>query len=398
MTHTCSLPLRKSRRAAIVGAFCLLLLNALVVDARAATEVRSEPGGTRFMVVEGLDVRLAPGGTRLLFIDENTIRTGPGAPHVLYLDGDNVRSEPGGPRVAFFDGNTLRRSPGGPVLLVIDGKDVRKEAGGPRVLYLDGDALTRPQLAAALYQWNPALFKLTPAELEKLKQEAEAAASASSQAARDKLLGKFTIINSNITFLAKGTCDIVKQGDYYSVNMDFQNGQKWTGTAIARQAFKEQELWTAVGPTSGTILGVYEVQDDLVKGEWIPQAAMTQGAASLGAETLEGAPVFNGNYTITSGKHVLNRGGYTGSVRMSIFPSPKNDSFSPRLLEYQIGNSRVTGIGAIIPYGLERQALVAAVSTDKIFAVGRISEDTTSGVHLDFCTNTKVSGYILLDK
>ncbi|MBA4015955.1 MAG: hypothetical protein C0483_02075 [Pirellula sp.] len=376
------------------GISCETLLD----DARAATEVRSEPGGTRFMVVDGLDVLLAPGGARLLFIDENTIRTGPGAPHVLYLDGDNVRSEPGGPRVAYFDGNTLRRSPGGPILLVIDGKDVRKEAGGPRVLYLDGDALSRSQLAAALYQWNPALFKLSPAELEKLKQEADAASSASSQAARDKLLGKFTIINSNIAFLAKGTCEIAKQGNYFSVNMDFQNGQKWTGTAIARQAFKEQELWTAVGPTAGTILGVYEAQDEIVKGEWIPQAAMKDGASALGAETLEGAPVFNGNYTITSGKHILNRGGYSGTVRMSIFPTLKNDSFSPRLLEYQIGNSRVTGIGAIIPYGLERQALVAAVSTDKIFAVGRISEDTTSGVHLDFCTNTKVSGYILLDK
>lgn len=122
------------------------------------------------------------------------------------------------------------------------------------------------------------------------------------------------------------------------------------------------------------------------------------GSCGTGGRNAGRRAVFNGNYTITSGKHVLGRGGYTGTVRMSIFPTLKNNSFSPRLLEYQIGNSRVTGIGTIIPYGLERRALVAAVSTDKIFAVGRIAEDTTSGVHLDFCTNTKVSGYILLDK
>lgn len=45
-----------------VAGFCC---EALLVEARAATEVRSEPGGTRFMVVEGLEVRLAPGGARI---------------------------------------------------------------------------------------------------------------------------------------------------------------------------------------------------------------------------------------------------------------------------------------------------------------------------------------------
>ncbi|MGC3972719.1 MAG: hypothetical protein QM775_36865 [Pirellulales bacterium] len=367
-------------------------------DARAATEVRTEPGGTRLMFVDGLDVLAAPGGTRLLYIDENTIRTGPGAPHVLYVDGDNLRSEPGGPRVAFFDGNTLRRSPGGPILLVIDGKDVRKEAGGARMLFLDGDTPTRPQLAAALYAWSPSLFKLSAAEMAKLQEEMKAAADQSSAAVRDKLIGKFTIINSNITFLAKGKAEIVKQGDYYAVNFDFENGQKWTGAAVPRKCFNEEELWTALGPTSNTIVGVYEAQEDKVTSQWIPQAAMSTGPEMCGAETLDGARHFNGPYTITSGTHVMKKGTYTGTLKISVFPTPNNDSFSPRMLEYQIGNAKVAGIGAIIPYTLERKALVAAVSTDKVFAVGRISEDTTSGVHLDFCTNTKVSGFILLDK
>jgi len=43
-------------------------------------------------------------------------------------------------------------------------------------------------------------------------------------------------------------------------------------------------------------------------------------------------------------------------------------------------------------------SLIVASSTEKVFAVGRISEDTTSGVHLDFSTNTKVTGFVLLDK
>jgi hypothetical protein len=385
------------RSASIVAAVILSAITGFG-EAQAATEVRTEPGGTRFMYVDGLDVLSAPGGTRLLFIDENTIRTGPGAPHVLYVDGDSLRSEPGGPRVAYFDGNTLRRSPGGPILLVVDGKDVRKEAGGARMIYLDGDTPTRPQLAAALYAWNPSLFKLSPAELAKVQEEMKAASDASSATARAKLIGKFTIINSNNAHLAKGTAEIAKAGDYYSVNMDFGNGMKWTGTAVARKAFNEEELWVALGPTNNTILGIYEAQDDKVVSEWVPQAAMTQGQEMCGGEKLDGAAHFNGPYTIVSGTHVMKKGNYTGTLKMSVFPTPSNDSFTPRLLEYQIGNARVTGIGAIIPYTLERKALVAAVSTDKIFAVGRISEDTTSGVHLDFCTNTKSSGYVLLDK
>lgn len=393
MTTQPSLFSRSFRTAVVCG---VALVGSAGNRIHADTEVRSEPGGVRLMAIEGSEVRVTPGGARLLYIDENTIRTGPGAPHVLYIDGDDVRTDPGGPRVARFDGNLLRRAPGGPVLLVVDGQEIRKEPGGPPVLRLEGDALSRPQLAAALYQWNPALFRLSPDELARLQQEAETAAASAAQATRELLFGKFKILNSNIAFLAKGTVEITKPGDYYLIRMDFGDGRKWSGVAAERTCFRQLELWTALGPTDGTLLGIYEAADRRLAATWIPQAALSRGKGVLGSETLEGPAVFNGNYSISGGKHVLERGSYSGTLRMATFPTPENKSFQPRYLEYQLGNAKVVGIGAIIPFGLERQALVAAVSTDKIFAVGRIGKDDRSGVRVDFCTNTKVSGTISL--
>ena len=382
---------RRAALAAFVVAF-------VCGPASAATDVRTEPGGTRFMHIDGNEIRLEPGGTRLLYIDENTIRTAPGAPHVLYVDGDNLRPEPGGVRVAFFDGNTLRRSPGGPVLLVVDGKDIRKEAGGQRLLYLDGDPLSRQQLAAALYQWNPGLFKLSAAELAKIQEEMKAAADASSAAELNKFLGKFTILNSNIKFLSQGTTEIARQGDYYSITMDFGNGQKWIGIGVPRKVFQKDEIWVALGPTESINLGIYDNKADTIESVWIPYAALKSGAGSHGGEKLTGQPVFNGKYSIDEGKHMLGRGTYSGQLNIGIFPVPNDDQFKPRFLEYTFGNAKVNCIGAIIPYALERQSLIVASSTEKVFAVGRISEDTTSGVHLDFSTNTKVTGFVLLDK
>jgi hypothetical protein len=375
-----------------------ILFNERAIAQEGYADIRPEPGGTRLFCVSGTDVRPDPNGKRLLFIDGDTLRTEPGGPRILFVDGDDIRPAPGGIRLAFLDGKFLRRSPGGPILLFIDGQDVRPDQNGPRLLFLDGGPLSRPQLIAALYHWKPELFKLGDAEQAALKAEMEKNAKAAEEAARNKFVGNFSILNSNAQAFRSGTVSIAKLGDYYTLTFTLAGDQKWYGVAQKRTVKGEEEYWVAASPTGAIGLGIYELEGTGLKGQWIPLAAATQGTEVLGEETATGASTFTGNYNV-AGKFTMKLGDYKGTMALAAFPADNASVvLEPRMIQWTVGGKRWAGIGTLVESEPGKKALVAASGTDPHFFVGRLKETSSSGVHIDFCVNQRSTGFILLDK
>lgn len=375
------------------------LLAASGQAAEGYADIRPEPAGSRIFCLCGDEIRLDPAGNRLLFIDGDTLRPQPGGERLLFIDGDDVRPAPGGIRVAFFDGQFLRRSPGGPILLFIDGQDIRPEAGGKRLLFIDGGPLTRPQLVAVLYHWKPELFKLSPAEEAALKAEMEKNAKAAEEAARSKFLGKFQVLNSSAPAFNNGTIEVAPTGNYYTVTFYLSDNTKFQGIAVQKEVQGEEEFWFAASPTGAVGLGVYEPEGIDLKAIWIPLAVTPQGPDVLGHETIYGPPNFAGNYTVKSGKFTMRLGDYTGSLHLAMFPADNPSvTLDPRALTWTVAGKKFSGIGTAVEYEAGKFALIAAVSTEKIYLVGRLKETTSSGIHMDLLTNTRNTGFILLNK
>lgn len=362
-------------------------------------DVRLEPAGSRMFCIDKDEIRKDPAGNRLLFIDGDTLRPQPGGDRLLFIDGDDVRPAPGGHRLALFDGNYLRRSPGGPILLFIDGQDIRPDAGGQRLLFLDGGPLTRPQIVAVLYHWKPELFKLSAAEEAALKAEMEKNAKEAEEAAKGKYVGHFEVLNSSAPAFNKATVDVAKAGDYHTVTFNLSDNQKWLGIASKRTVKGEEEYWFAASPTGAVGLGIYEPDGTDFKAQWIPLAVTTQGPDVLGNETMHGAANMAGIYTVKSGKYTMKLGDYTGQLHLTIFP-PDNPSVTldPRALLWTVASKKFGGVGTAVEIEPGKFGLAAAVSAEKVYLVGRLKETTSSGIHMDVLTNTRNTGFILLNK
>jgi hypothetical protein len=364
------------------------------------TDIRPEPGGSRLWHVAGADVRSEPGGKLLLFVDGDTIRDAPGGKRILMLDGDSVRAEPGGVRLGYFDGPNLRRAPGGSLLLYFDGKDVRRAPGADRLLYFDGDTLTKQQRLAVLQLWKPDVFQLSESEMAAAKVDQERAAKEAADAARNKYLGNYQILNASIPQLGSGTVSIARAGEYLSVSFDFGSNGKWSGIGVKRNVLGNDEVWIAVCPTGVIGLGMYEVTSVGLSSQWIPVAAITRGTEVLGSETLSGSNDFKGLYDITAGTFTMKAGSYTGKFTITPFNHGNaNVQIDPRMLSWNVSGKQISGIGAVIA-GVDsaKSVLVGASTTDKLFFVGRIKESVTSGIHCDFIANNRTAGFILLNK
>ena len=289
----------------------------------AQTTIRTEPGGTRLLFVDGKDIRKAPGDTRLLFIDENTLRPSPTGKRLLFLDGNDVRPEPGGPRLAFWDGPTLRRTPGGTVLLVVDDNIIRSHAGGQRLLFIDGPALSKAQMTATLYLLKPDVFNpaqsapstasAKPAKPENPAPNPPAIPEATSG---DAISGEYKIArysNSNGT-TRSGSVSIQKRGPLYALTFKTGDAAEWQGIAfaLAPKPGGNIELWAAVGPPDTVALGIYQAREGTLRGAWYPLNG-GEDRTVYGSETLVGSPKLGGAYQ-SSGK--LPNGGatYTGAL------------------------------------------------------------------------------------
>lgn len=394
------------RRAATGASRIFVVILAWVVltttpadAADGSVDVRPEPSSSRMFCVCGNEIRRDPAGNRLLFIDGDTLRPQPGGEQLLFIDGDDIRPAPGGMRVAHFDGPNLRRSPGGPILAYLDGQDIRTQAGGKRLLFLDGGPLTRRQLVAVLYHWKKELFTLTPAEEAALKLEWKKNAKAAEQAAKSKFLGKFKVINSSAPAFNNGTVETTAAGNFHTITFHLSDNTKLLGIAVPRKVNGEEEFWFAGSPSGTVALGVYEPNGNDFKATWIPHAAVAQGPEVLGQETIYGAPNFAGNFTVKAGKFTLKLGDYTGSLHLAAFPSDNPSvPLDPRALTWTVSGKKFSGIGNAVEYEPGKFALIAAISTEKIYLAGRLKESQTSGIHLDLLTNTRNTGFVLLSK
>jgi hypothetical protein len=364
------------------------------------TDVRPEPGGKRLWHVAGSDVRTEPSGNRLLFIDGDTVRDAPGGKRILMLDGDSVRADPGGIRLAFFEGSNLRRTPGGALLLFFDGKDVRRAPGAERLLHFEGDTLTKLQRVAILQLWKPDIFQLNAAEMTAAKADQEKAVKEAADAARNKYIGSYQIVNASIPQLGKGTATLTRAGDYLTVTFDFGENGKWSGIGLKREVLGNDEVWIAVCPSGVIGIGTYENTSTGMSGQWIPVAATTRGAEVLGTESLSGPTDFKGLYDITAGSFTMKAGTYTGKFTLTPFKHDNpNVDIDPRMLSWVVSGKSISGIGALVN-GVDsaKPVLVAASTTDKLYFVGRIKESVASGIHLDFVANNRTAGFILLSK
>jgi hypothetical protein len=362
--------------------------------------IRPDPSGKRLLFIDGDNIRREPGGKRLLFIDGDSLRDEPGGKRLLFIDGDNIRPDPKGIRLAFIDGQNIRRTPNGKRLLFIDGDNIRPDPGGKRLLFIDGK-VSRAQLIAALYVLKPEIFQLSKEEEAKLKAEMKEAEAESDATFNDVLVGKFDVLNSNVSDWGGGVVTTTKGKDgFHYLDLKLKR-ETLAGIGVPRRGDGWDELWIAFAPEGAVGLAVYDIDGGMLTGKWIPINAAKDGKATLGTEILEGPAALKGEFKIVEAKAPNDGAAYSGTVTISPHKPDGNSSdlFDLYTVTWNFGATKIPGVGALVKHGDGKQALIVASGTKGDFAVGHVTcSSATLAKGIDFFSSKRGTGYIVWTK
>lgn len=311
------------RASKLIAALALVAAFGQSIVVASPTLIDSQPDGKRVLVVTEDEIARNGNDKAVLYIDGNNILTDPHGAPVLVVDDDAIRHSLGGIRLAQFDGEDIRHSDiNGKVVMNYHHPDICPDSQSNRIYTVDGPELTKVQLVAVLYALKPDLFNLTAEEVAaKQKAMKEAAEESDREAAKDHVVGKWTVLSGTgpVEKISKGAITFgPKQGPVYPATFDFSSGggPKWTGVAAAKDVQGDECIFAAYGTEKAIGLCVYDIKGGDLTGTWYPWY-FDGDVKNLGTEVLKGGAALGGEYKIVSAKAPTTGAAYVGTVTIT---------------------------------------------------------------------------------